>query len=163
MRRWERCRIKSGVCPRSSWNQPSKPLWPFTLRRICAKRDRLSATAEISRVHETNQYRQQRNCLQDGNKRKIRGESDGRIRRMTGAPLIEVSTLINGMLSRGTKLETAHFAKIAESAARIFSVQTDEVALLSLTADGRFLRFRVPERLQSVGEIPVTSGSALRS
>lgn len=80
---------------------------------------------------------------------------------MTGAPLIEVSTLINGMLSRGTKLETAHFAKIAESAARIFSVQTDEVALLSLTADGRFLRFRVPERLQSVGEIPVTSGSAL--
>lgn len=77
------------------------------------------------------------------------------------APLLEVSTLVNGMLTRGTKLEPAHFAKIAEAAGRVFSVQPDEVAMLSLTADGRFLRFRVPEQLQTIGQIPMTSGSAL--
>ncbi len=77
------------------------------------------------------------------------------------APLLEVSTLINGMLTRGRQLEAAQFAKIAEAAGRTFSVQPEEVALLSLTEDGRFLRFRVPEQLQAMGQIPMTSGSAL--
>jgi GAF domain-containing protein len=80
---------------------------------------------------------------------------------MTASSLAEVATLVNGIASRGTKLETAHLAKIAEAVGRVFSVHADEVALLCLTSDEKFLRFRVPEQLQTVGEIPMTSGSAL--
>ena len=80
---------------------------------------------------------------------------------MNAGPLIEVSTLINGMLTRGRKLETAQFEKIAEAVGRVFSVQRNEVAVLSLAEDGGFLHFCVPQQLQTVGQIPVTSNSAL--
>lgn len=88
-------------------------------------------------------------------------ECDGRLDCIMAGPLLEVNTLVNGMLTRGTKLESAQFGKIAEAVGRVFSVRADEVAMLSLAEDGRFLRFCVPEQLQTVGGIPITSGSAL--
>jgi GAF domain-containing protein len=80
---------------------------------------------------------------------------------MSASTLAEVATLINGLVHRGTKLDAAHLAKIAEAVGHVFSVHPDEVAVLALTEDAKFLRFRVPEQLQTVGQIPMTSTSAL--
>lgn len=80
---------------------------------------------------------------------------------MPSSALAEVATLINGLVHRETKIDAAHLAKIAEAVGRVFSVQPDEVALLALTEDAKFLRFRVPEQLKTIGQIPMTSNSAL--
>jgi len=80
---------------------------------------------------------------------------------MPGANVSEVEILVSGMVQRGTKLDPAHLTKIADAVGRVFSVQSDEVAILSVTNDGKFLRFRVPEQLQNVGQIPMTSNSSL--
>src|SRR5487761_134845 len=71
---------------------------------------------------------------------------------MSGTTVSEVEILVSGMMRRGTKLDPAHLTKIADAVGRVFSVQSD---------DGKFLRFRVPEQLQSVGQIPLTSNSSL--
>lgn len=42
-----------------------------------------------------------------------------------------------------------------------FAVQPHEVAIFVLTPDERFLRFIIPEKLQLVGQIPMTSTNAL--
>lgn len=80
---------------------------------------------------------------------------------MSASALAEVATLINGIVHRGTKLDAANLGKIAEAVGHVFSVHPDEVAVLALTDDGGFLRFRVPEQLQTVGQIPMTSNTAL--
>lgn len=80
---------------------------------------------------------------------------------MAGAPIAEVAALIHGIVNRGAKLDSAQLAKITEAVSRVFSVHADEVAVLWLTPDERFLRFGVPEQLQTVGQIPMTSGTAL--
>jgi transcriptional regulator with GAF, ATPase, and Fis domain len=53
-------------------------------------------------------------------------------------------------LNRAVDLVSKHFA-----------VQPHEVAIFVLTPDERFLRFIVPEKLQLVGQIPLTSTHAL--
>jgi hypothetical protein len=44
---------------------------------------------------------------------------------------------------------------------KAFAVQTHEVAILGLTADGRSLRFMAPQTLRQVGQIPLSSTSSL--
>jgi GAF domain-containing protein len=80
---------------------------------------------------------------------------------MSASALAEVATLVNGLVQRGTKLDAGHLSKIAEAVGRVFSVHADEVAVLAVTEDEKFLRFRVPEQLQTVGQIPMTSNNAL--
>lgn len=80
---------------------------------------------------------------------------------MSSSALAELATLVNGLVQRETKLDAGHLAKIAEAVGKVFSVHPDEVALLALTEDTKFLKFRVPEQLQTVGQIPMTSTSAL--
>lgn len=80
---------------------------------------------------------------------------------MSAAALSEVATLINGIVHKGTKLDATNLAKVAEAVGQVFSVRADEVAVLTLTVDGAFLRFRVPQQLQTVGQIPMTSNTAL--
>ncbi|HKV27245.1 MAG TPA: GAF domain-containing protein [Candidatus Acidoferrales bacterium] len=80
---------------------------------------------------------------------------------MVSATVSELEILISGMMKLGTKLDATHLAKIADAVGRVFSLQTDEVAILSLTDDGKSLRFRVPEQLQAIGTIPLTSNTSL--
>jgi GAF domain-containing protein len=80
---------------------------------------------------------------------------------MSGSAVAEVATLVNGIVQRRAKLDATELGKIAEAVGRVFLVHADEVAVLALTADGGFLRFRVPEQLQTVGQIPMTSNNAL--
>ncbi len=80
---------------------------------------------------------------------------------MLSTTVSELDILISGMVKRGTKLDAAHLTKIADAVGRVFAVEMDEVAILSVTDDGKFLRFRVPEQLQAIGQIPLTSNSSL--
>ncbi len=50
---------------------------------------------------------------------------------------------------------------VAEHVAKAFRVKDDEVAILTLVNENRFLSFLYPERLRTVGSIPLTSTSAL--
>ena len=99
--------------------------------------------------------------MQDGNTQEFDGNRCDNIVFMSASAIAEVATLVNGLVQRGTKLDAAHLAKIAEAVGRVFSVHPDEVAVLALTEDAKFLQFRVPEQLQTVGQIPMTSNSAL--
>src|SRR5579863_511819 len=42
-----------------------------------------------------------------------------------------------------------------------YAVQRHEVAIFALSDDGRFLKFVTPEKLQAVGQIPLTSTNSL--
>jgi hypothetical protein len=51
--------------------------------------------------------------------------------------------------------------RAVELIAMIFDVKIHEVAILGLTPDGRSLRFLAPDTLRAIGQIPLSSGSAL--
>src|SRR6202046_1102668 len=51
--------------------------------------------------------------------------------------------------------------RVVDLISKTFKVQAHEVAILTITADDRFLRFVVPEKLQQVGQVPLTSTNAL--
>src|SRR5271163_4094329 len=53
--------------------------------------------------------------------------------------------------------------RIVDLISKTFAVQAYEVAILTMTPDDRFLRFVVPEKLQQVGQIPLTSTNSLAS
>jgi hypothetical protein len=65
-------------------------------------------------------------------------------------------------LSRKTdEAEGVRLNRAVELIARTFDVKLHEVAILGLTQDGRSLRFLAPETLRAIGQIPLSSGSAL--
>lgn len=53
------------------------------------------------------------------------------------------------------------FAKIGEHIGKTFDAKPDEVAILTLVHGGKFLQFILPEKLQRVGDIPMTSTNSL--
>src|ERR1700678_1530458 len=53
--------------------------------------------------------------------------------------------------------------RIVDLISKNFAVQAHEVAILAITPDDRFLRFVAPEKLQHVGQIPLTSTNSLAS
>jgi len=62
---------------------------------------------------------------------------------------------------RDTPLDSEALTDVAEQIGRVFHVERDEVAVLELSRSGKALRFVIPEKLQAVGEIPLTSTTAL--
>lgn len=75
--------------------------------------------------------------------------------------IAELGPVVDGLAKKGPPLETSALAKLAEQIGKAFRVRTDEVAILAFTQQGRFLRFLIPEKLQQIGTIPMTSTSAL--
>jgi GAF domain-containing protein len=51
--------------------------------------------------------------------------------------------------------------RVAEQVAKSFGAQPDEVAILVLGSGRKFLSFRFPEKLRTIGTIPLTSITAL--
>ena len=51
--------------------------------------------------------------------------------------------------------------KLGQQIATSFAVKSDEVAMMAIVFEGKFLKFVVPEKLQNIGTIPVTSTTAL--
>jgi hypothetical protein len=51
--------------------------------------------------------------------------------------------------------------QVADAIAKVFSVHSDEVAVLGLRQGGKSLEFVLPEKLRAVGTIPLSSTTAL--
>jgi GAF domain-containing protein len=64
-------------------------------------------------------------------------------------------------LERSQPVASKALEHIAAEVGRIFGAAPDEVAIMELSRGGKSLRFLVPEKLRSVGEIPLTSTAAL--
>jgi GAF domain-containing protein len=58
-------------------------------------------------------------------------------------------------------IASASLAEVAGHVAKGFGVGPDEVAILILAEQGKSLKFLIPEKLQAVGTIPMTSTTAL--
>ncbi|HXZ14261.1 MAG TPA: GAF domain-containing protein [Candidatus Sulfotelmatobacter sp.] len=65
------------------------------------------------------------------------------------------------LLKKNSSGEFVGLNRAVDLVSKQFSVQPHEVAIFVLTPDERFLRFIVPEKLQLVGQIPMTSTHAL--
>lgn len=80
---------------------------------------------------------------------------------MSGKLASEVAKMVESAAEQGRASEAETLAGIAAQIARGFKVRNDEVALLALGGDGKFLSFLYPEKLQNIGRIPMTSTTAL--
>jgi GAF domain-containing protein len=74
--------------------------------------------------------------------------------------LAEVTKQVDAIIKSGA-VESANIAQLAEAIGKQFSVKLEEVAVLALAHSDKFLRFVVPEKLQKVGDIPMTSTNSL--
>ena len=72
-----------------------------------------------------------------------------------------ITALVETLIQSGGKIDGAGLASIAEGVVKNFQVGQDEVAILGVDQTGKFLRFLVPEKLQGIGKIPLTSTSSL--
>jgi len=57
--------------------------------------------------------------------------------------------------------DSQELEQISRQIASLFQVQSDEVAVLSLSSTGRDLGFLLPEKLRGVGTLPLSSTTAL--
>jgi hypothetical protein len=73
----------------------------------------------------------------------------------------DLDLLVNHWAKESTVMNSETLAAFSEVLASIFSVKADEVAILTVAGNGKFLRFLVPEKLQPVGTIPLNSTTAL--
>jgi GAF domain-containing protein len=80
---------------------------------------------------------------------------------MSDNVVAEITKLVEALEKQGGSLETSAISKVAEQISKAFDAKPDEVAVLALAQEGKFLRFIVPEKLQKVGDIPMTSTNAL--
>jgi hypothetical protein len=62
---------------------------------------------------------------------------------------------------KGGDGEPIQLVRAQELISKNFGLQTHEVAILGLTADGRALRFLTPHNLRTVGQIPLSSTNSL--
>jgi GAF domain-containing protein len=80
---------------------------------------------------------------------------------MTDKLIADLSRITDELAKAGAPVEIPMLAKLADQITKAFDVKADEVAILALVGNDKFLRFLVPEKLQQVGNIPMTSTSAL--
>ncbi len=82
---------------------------------------------------------------------------------MTNTAAANLAALVEELSLKPDKLGPEARARLAEKIAAVFKVRPDDVAILVVTQKGIFLRFIVPEKLQEIGQIPLSSASALAS
>jgi hypothetical protein len=75
----------------------------------------------------------------------------------------DLGAVLDNIVRSGQAPNSRECEKVAESIAKLFSVDLDEVAILALSASEKTLKFIVPEKLAPVGTIPLSSNNALAS
>ena len=80
---------------------------------------------------------------------------------MKASTVSEIDHLVHRWEEGSAAIDSDSLSSFAEKLAALFRVKRDEVAILGLVNGGKFLRFIVPERLQEVGTIPLSSTAAL--
>jgi len=73
----------------------------------------------------------------------------------------DLTKIVDELVKTGSPVEVATLGKLAVQIAKAFSVKDDEVAVLALILNDKFLKFVVPTKLQNIGTIPITSTTAL--
>ena len=73
----------------------------------------------------------------------------------------ELEEMMDKIEKESLPLDADSLSKVGQQMAKRFGVKEDEVAIMEVAPSGRFLRFVIPEKLQSVGTIPLSSTSAL--
>jgi hypothetical protein len=73
----------------------------------------------------------------------------------------EFGSLVDTIVRAGTAPDTDALAAMAKALAKLFSVEPDEVAVLALSAKEKNLKFVIPEKLATIGSIPLSSATAL--
>jgi len=74
---------------------------------------------------------------------------------------ITVGSLVDDLEHAGTTPDASALRSLAKTVAKLFGVDMDEVAILGLSAKHKNLAFVIPEKLASVGSIPLSSATAL--
>jgi hypothetical protein len=72
-----------------------------------------------------------------------------------------LETLIEDLVNAGQAPDSETLAKVGQALAKLFGVDTDEVAILRLDVKTKNLKFVIPEKLAAIGSIPLTSNAAL--
>jgi len=72
----------------------------------------------------------------------------------------ELTKVVDEM-AKLAEVETSQIGAIAQQVCKAFNVKSDEVAVLAMAHSDKFLRFVIPEKLQKVGDIPLTSTNSL--
>jgi len=73
----------------------------------------------------------------------------------------DLGHLVEELAKEARPTEPANLARLGEQVASLFKAKSDEVAVLALTGQDKFLKFIIPEKLQAIGTLPMTSTSAL--
>lgn len=73
----------------------------------------------------------------------------------------ELKRIIDKLNSAENPPESDPIGRVAEQVAKSFGAEPDEVAILVLESGRKFLSFRFPEKLRTIGTIPLTSTVAL--
>jgi transcriptional regulator with GAF, ATPase, and Fis domain len=77
------------------------------------------------------------------------------------SPTAEIARLTEEAVKSGKGLDEEVLTKIATELTRLFSVKTDEVAILELAQNGAILSFLFPTKLRKVGSIPMSTTNSL--
>jgi hypothetical protein len=80
---------------------------------------------------------------------------------MPDQQIAELGALVNAMESSGAAPGSDALENVSKILAKLFGVETDEVAILKLIPKYKSLKFVIPEKLSLVGTIPLTSTTAL--
>lgn len=73
----------------------------------------------------------------------------------------DLTKIVEELVKAGGPVEIATLGKLTAQIGKSFGVKEDEVAVLALIFNDKFLKFIVPQKLQNIGTIPVTSTTAL--
>jgi hypothetical protein len=73
----------------------------------------------------------------------------------------ELVSLVSTLENSGAAPDSDALDKVAKFLAELFGVDTDEVAVLKVVPKYKSLKFVIPEKLNPVGTIPLTSTTAL--
>ena len=73
----------------------------------------------------------------------------------------ELGRIVDALQKRASPVDSENLARVGEQVAKAFSVKPDEVAILALIEQNKVLKFLIPEKLQAIGTIPMTSTTAL--
>jgi hypothetical protein len=75
--------------------------------------------------------------------------------------IADLGSIVSALEKKGSMPDSDSLEQLAESIAKLFVVETDEVAILRLVPKFKSLKFVIPEKLTPVGTIPLSSTTAL--
>ena len=79
----------------------------------------------------------------------------------TTSPAAEIGRVVEESTKKSRPLTDEEYSKIAQEFAKMFSVKSDEVAILYLTDNGSLLSFLFPVKLRKIGSIPMSTTNSL--